>query len=233
MMAMGDMELPENPSDRDITEANRRTEFVRDAMPDNWLSYSEELENAAEVLWSHVGDVMTIEGESGIDGSIDLKKSSHHARTYVLLAGLALENALKAIIVTQNPALISSGVLHQSLKNHSLTRLAELIGDLQLTKVERRVLQICQDAIPYWGRYPVPLRFAGLKPAEAVTGDFRDTFRALHFRLCKRTYEAIKEGWDSGAGAKIRKVHSARYGDRIDTQEPFFPDEVNRGQKEG
>jgi len=216
------MEHPKNLSDNEIAKNNRKTEFVRDAMPDNWLSYAEELEEAAaEVIWSCVGDVMMVEGNTKIEGKMEIKKSSFHARSYILLAGLALENVLKAIIITRNPNLISTGQLHNSLKSHNLLNLAEKINDLKFTDGEKRVMRICQDAIPYWGRYPIPLSFDGLQPAEAATEKFRQTFRQLHFRLCKLTYDAIKDGWDSGAGAMCYKIRSRRYGDEIDINEPF------------
>ena len=163
---------------------------------------------------------MTVEGNVKIDGNME-KKSSFHARTYILLAGLAIENSLKAIIITNEPNKITSGKLHKSLKSHKLKDLAKLINRLSLTDKEEKVLKICQDAIPYWGRYPIPLHFNGLQPSEAATVEFRDTFRKLHYRLCKITYDTIKDGWDSGAGARCHIIRSKKYGDEIDLNEPF------------
>ena len=216
------MDLSNNPTDKEITITNRKTEFVRDAMPDAWLSYAEELEEAAEVIWNCVGDVMTVKNETNIEGNMEIEKFSVHARSYILLAGFALENALKAIIITRNPNLISSGQLHNSLKIHNLLNLAKTINDLKLTDKEEWVMRVCQGAIPYWGRYPVPLSFDGLKPTGAATGEFRQTFRQLHYRLCKLTYNAIKDGWDSEAGAQCYKIRSKRYGDEVDIKEPFL-----------
>lgn len=190
-------------------------------MPDNWLSYAEELGDAAEVIWNCAGEVMAVECNTKIEGNIEINKSFPHARSYILLAGFALENILKAIIITRNPNLISSGQLHNPLKSHNLLDLAKSIIDIEFTDKENQVLKICQDAIPYWGRYPIPLHFNGLQPVEAATVEFRKTFRQLHFRLCKLTYDAIKDGWDSGAGAKCHKIRSKRYGDEIDINEPF------------
>jgi ATP-dependent Clp protease ATP-binding subunit ClpC len=38
-----------------------------------------------------------------------------------------------------------------------------------------------------------------------------------------RIYDAIKDGWDSGAGAAVHRLRSRRYGDRVDLSEPLLP----------
>ncbi len=180
-------------------------------MPDSWLSYSEELEEAAEVLWSDKDNGMAIESETQFDGKWHTKKSSAHSRSYILLASLALENVLKGLIIAGNSNLISSGKLDKSLKSHKLLNLAKRVDGLVLSKGDVRILQICQDAIPYWGRYPIPLEYKGLKPIQAVTDKFHTNFRDLHFRLCKWLYEQLKEGWDSSVGPRLTVIHHIRY----------------------
>ena len=39
-------------TDHEIDELNARTIFVRDAMPDAWFDYAEELLESAEILWT-------------------------------------------------------------------------------------------------------------------------------------------------------------------------------------
>jgi hypothetical protein len=188
-------------------------------MPDSWLSYAEELEEAAEALWADKESGLNLEIETQLDGSLIGKKLSAHSRSYILLAGLALENILKGLIIAEDANLISSGKLDASLKRHNLLDLANRIDALELTDDEKQILQICQDAIPYWGRYPIPLEYQGLKPRQAASAKFHSEFRELHFRLCKRLYELLKDGWDSGVGAKTLQIRSIRYGDTIDTEE--------------
>jgi hypothetical protein len=211
------------PSDAEIDEANRRTEFVRDAMPDSWLSYAEELGEAAAALWSHTEDDLSVQATDQVDGPPAVRKCSPHARTYLLIAGLALENCLKGLAVVRNPTLVREGKICKALKTHNLLKLAEMTEELRLTESDRHVLQVCQDAIPYWGRYPVPLHFGDLEPAQAATESFRRAFEDLHYRLCRRIYDAIKDGWDSGAGAAVHRLRSRRYGDRVDLSEPLLP----------
>jgi hypothetical protein len=213
------MKLRPNPTDDQLEEFNQKNEFVRDASPSEWLSYSEDLRDAAEVLWADSENGMLLDVHTTVNGTSRFEKTTGHARSYILLAGLALENAIKAMLVANDPTLINSGILQKALKSHKLLDLASRISGLSLSKEEQQVLKICEDAIPYWGRYPIPLSFDGLQPKEAATAEFRDGFAKLHSRLCKDVYFAIRDGWDSGVGPKTWLVRSRRYGDEIDLSE--------------
>jgi hypothetical protein len=215
------MTLPPNPTDEQIDEYNKKQLFVRDALPASWLEYAEELEAAAEALWADSGNGMVLQAETQLDGSLLTSKVTAHSRSYILLASLALENILKGLIIANDPSLITSGSLAKSITSHKLIELAKKINGLVLSSEERNILQICQDAIPYWGRYPIPLEYQGLKPAEAASDKFRSCFRQLHFRLCKQLYDLIKDGLDSGVGAGTLNMRSIRYGDTIDPKEKF------------
>jgi hypothetical protein len=84
----------------DITERNRLQEFVRDGSPDNWLAYGEELHDSAELLWRHESEGLRVEttlsARHKVPGS---SKASHISRSYMLLAGFALENVFKGLLV--------------------------------------------------------------------------------------------------------------------------------------
>lgn len=209
------MRLPPNPTDDEIEEFNKRQEFIRDALPVSWLNYAEELMEAAEALWADKNNGMMLQVETQSDGTLSQKRSSKHSRSYILLASLALENVLKGLIIANNPKLIDSGQLDGNLKSHKLINLAQKIQGLALSDDEEKLLQICQDAIPYWGRYPIPLDYKGLKPAEAASEEFHSCFHQLHFRLCKKLYDLTKDGWDSGVGPSTLHASSIRYRDEF------------------
>lgn len=215
------MLLPPNPTDEQIDDYNKKQLFVRDALPVGWLEYSEELEEAAETLWADRDNRMLLQAETQLDGSMLSKKSSAHSRSYILLASLALENVLKGLIIANDAKLIASGKLDKSLKSHNLIDLTVRIDGLTLSKAEKHVIQVCQDAIPYWGRYPIPLEYRGLKPVEVANDKFRTCFRQLHFRLCKSLYDLVKDGWNSGVGPETLKTRRIHYGDTIDNKENF------------
>ncbi len=216
------MGLPEQPSDQQLADWNQKQEFVRDAMPSEWLGYAEDLADAAEALWTDRNQGMRLETTGQRERPTTSTKTSAHARSYILLAGLALENALKALLVAGDPALVNAGVLAASLKSHKLTELAAKIPGAGITGEETQILETCQEAIPYWGRYPIPLSYRGVSPAAAASAAFRDVFNQLHRRLCQAVHEQIRDGWDSGVGPKLLKTRSAKYGDQINLTEPLF-----------
>lgn len=213
------MKLPPNPTDDQLEEFNKKQLFTRDALPSEWLSYAEDLGQAAETLWADSDNRLELQAETQLDKSLEIIKSIAHSRSYILLASLALENVLKGLLVAGDSKLVSGGYLDKTLKSHKLVELARRINELVLSNDEESILEVCQDAIPYWGRYPIPLEYKGLKPKEAASSEFRDTFRTLHFRLCKRLYDLLKDGRDSGVGPKTLKMRSVRYGDSIDMKE--------------
>lgn len=93
-----------------VATTNRRTLFIRDALPSEWLLYSQELADVAEVIWRGGEQTRVLTTLQGPAGSSTVEGCSHsHARTYILLAGLALENVLKGLLIAGNRQLISSG----------------------------------------------------------------------------------------------------------------------------
>jgi hypothetical protein len=220
---MSDRIEPKEPlTNQEIAETNSKVLFVRDALPSAWLAYSEQLAESAEAVWSHSPETMDVETKPIEDGKTLITKTFPKPHPYLLLAGFALENILKAILIVDDPTLISTGVLDAKVKSHDLAKLATDCGLLILSEEESELLATCSGAIPYWGRYPIPLHHKVRRDVEHVTSTMRETFNKLHYRLCKLVYDKIKDGWDSGAGAKIDKVRSRKYGDAMDPKEPFF-----------
>ncbi len=203
----------------DMKSQNRQAVWTRDAMPGEWLEYADELWDAAEVLWKEPANGIRV--VSDVDPSTletTTKKFYSSSRPYVLLVGFALENLLKGLLVTSDPGLITVDSLPKDLKTHKLLTLTEKIPDLEISEDERHVVRTAGEALPYWGRYPVPLRPNQVLPEVAVDENFRDTYRSLHLRLGRMIYAAIKDGWDSGTGPRHDSVWSARYEEEAPTR---------------
>jgi hypothetical protein len=216
-------------SDEELESLNSRIVFVRDAMPDTWQDHAYELMNSAEILWQQKEEGLRIEAEltgqdpqSGITLTQPAKKISAISRPYILLAGFALENLIKGLLVAQDPSHINSGKLSRDLKSHKLLILVSKVAGLSLSKEEQSVCQTVQDALPYWGRYPIPLAFNGVLPEVAIDDEFRRVFLKLHHKLGDQLHGIIRDGWDSGVGPRIIKIRDAKYGDEIDHNEPLF-----------
>lgn len=198
---------------------NRQAIWTRDAMPGEWLEYADELWDAAEVVWKNPANGIRV--VSDVDPTtLETTSREFHSssRPYILLIGFALENLLKGILVTLDPGLITVDSLPKDLKTHKLLILAEKIPDLKISDDERHVIRTAEEALPYWGRYPVPLHPNQVLPEVAVDESFRDTYQSLHIRLGRMIYVAIKDGWDSGTGPRHESVRFERYEDEAPTR---------------
>ena len=217
MFDLTDEELS-NLSDEELDEINAKTIFVRDAMPGEWLDYADELMDAAEILWEKKdhGRRLYVEGfgeNTDLEKTKEPKIISSISRTYILLAGFSLENLIKGLLVAQNPSHITSGKLSGDLKSHRILNLVRKVKNFPLSKEEKNVCKIIQDALPYWGRYPIPLEFNGVLPEIAINADLRKVILELHERLSFRIYQLIRDGWESGVGPGISEFRSSKYGD--------------------
>lgn len=81
-------------------------------------------------------------------------------RVYMLLAGLALENLAKSVIVAGQPELVTEEALGQDWPGHGhdLRGLFRRAG-LKLSWEELRLVLGLQHYVEWMGRYPVPKRF--------------------------------------------------------------------------
>jgi hypothetical protein len=191
--------------------------FVRDASPASWLEYAEELRDAAELLWSHSSDGLRVAVtlDQQFVPSEGAFKVSSISRTYMLLAGFALENVLKGILVAIYPTRVNTGNITRDLRSHNLPSLAAKIPGLTLSDQERKFCESATAAIPYWGRYPIPLEKGGLSIEIGVDEQVRKTFLGIFDLLAHQLYWAVRDGWDSGVGPQTLKMRSNKYEDKI------------------
>lgn len=214
--------MPKEPYlfiDEDDKKRNEVILFVRDATPDAWRDCASELRNSAELLWKDRSNSLRVEAVEGweldengqLEAKAESKKIYSVSRSYFLLAGFALENLLKGYLVAANPSLITDGTLSKDIKTHKLSILFKKIEGFDLDSQESEFCSIAEQAIPYWGRYPVPLTFSKVVPEVGLTDELRQGFLTVYDRLDERLYEKIRDGWDSGVGVKLHKIDDPKY----------------------
>lgn len=209
-------------SEEELDTLNAKTLFIRDAMPGSWLEIAGELQHAAELVWSESNNKVAVEAvfqgsEDGQPRLVELKRYSPLLRVWVLLAGYAVENLVKGLLVAQNPDHISSGKL-KNIGQHGIVRLAHQLEGISLSEKEHRVCEVFDEAIPYWGRYPIPKDFRRLTAHMVPDSTFRQIYLDLCERLEATLHELVKDGWDSGVGPAMLKSQDAN---DIDLTEPF------------
>ena len=215
------MKLSPNTTGEEIDTWNKRQEFVRDAVPSRWIDYSLELQEAAKNLWSNRANSMEVTMLHGQSVGDCITQELSNPRIYALLAGLALENSLKAQLIVEQPAYITDAKLHKPFRTHQLIKLMDLVKDMEFDEGERKLAAICEQAIPYWGRYPVPRDYNDVAEEHKLGDKFHSDFVALNHRIRKHVHDAIKDGWDSGVGPKTLKIRSAEFDDDLELDKPF------------
>jgi hypothetical protein len=201
-----------------IEDRSKLSKFIIDGAPSEWLFYAEELMVAAEILWERndgsmsseiIGPVM----KNGKNKVTESKKVSSISRTYFLLVGFAIENLLKGFIVFDDPSTITSGEVKR-IKSHKITILVKEISEIRLSEAELDICKKIEEAIPYWGRYPIPLEYSGITPDIGVTAEIRKIIKDMYDRLALQLYKKVKDGWDSGTGEQVLNVFIRKYEQR-------------------
>jgi hypothetical protein len=117
---------------------NQISSFISDAMPDAWLDYALELKRSAEIIWKTNDDsIRLLMSEELAQDLEDIRHTKKEflsiSRPYILLAGFALENLIKGLLVFQNPSHITRGKLSKELQSHKILILVKKIDGIELS----------------------------------------------------------------------------------------------------
>lgn len=105
-----------------------------------------------------------------------------------LLAGFAIENILKALIIFENPSYVSGGRLARCLLSHNLTALSEQANADKIHQYLGRICLILESGLTTWARYPSEASVKDIKSAERDMNDldwllYKDAFKSLNAEL--------------------------------------------------
>lgn len=167
-----------------MSDVEAHLAFVREwANPHSWLMAADDLhEQALAQYQRRDGTILMIrkDGEAESWDRVD--------KSIFLLGGFALENAIKAFLVYENPDWVAGGELSRSLKSHSLTKLQERAKYIPYKRRHIEVLRGFESGLESWARYPCALTLARTQQADSLapelwTGYLR-VMRAYGNRLC-------------------------------------------------
>ena len=129
-------------------------QFVQMANPHSWFLVADNLHAQAVALRNTVGQsLLTFR-----DIKVRFEESWDATnRSVFLISGFALENALKAFLVYENPGWISNGTLSRKLRSHSLTGLSQLSTLVPYKNRSQSILRGFEDGLESWARYPCSL----------------------------------------------------------------------------
>jgi hypothetical protein len=131
--------------------------FVEMANPHSWLLAADNLHLQALLLYSRQGQsTLTLtDFKAGV-----VKTWDSTNKAVFLLGGFALENAIKAFLVYENPHWISNGKLSKRLRSHSLTKLQKQSSLIPFKNRHLGVLEQFEEGLESWARYPCGLSLA-------------------------------------------------------------------------
>lgn len=200
------------PSKLKQTSAERR--FVDEANPNQWLLVADNLHCQAVEVRGRFGKSI----EAQTDGANVLIGEWDGAnRSAFLLAGFALENALKAFLVYENSSWISNGRLSGKLRSHNLVELKNQSRCVPYKRESIAVLRRFEDGLETWARYPCSLDASVPIVQVQMTDDDWDKYLHLMAAYGRRLTKLLSEKiWNGPHGFKARwSYHGEHLGAHI------------------
>jgi hypothetical protein len=202
-------------ADAEMVDENRR--FVDEyANPHSWLQAAKQLHEQAVDLYARRGksSILTRVDPKGmiLDQQVQVDKS------VFLLGGFAIENALKAFLVYENPAWISNGKLARPLRTHGLVALQRGSKFVPYKRRYTKVLKAFESGLDSHFRYPCALSIDETKQEyklyDALWSEYLKVMRSYGRRLS----DLFEKGWRGPHGAYGRWYME---GDVLGFSKPF------------
>ncbi|MBO0333492.1 hypothetical protein J0X12_07700 [Sneathiella sp. CAU 1612] len=140
------------------TANDQHKEFALSAHPQSWFIVADNLHSQAFKLYGQRGM-----SYYSLRIGDEVRRWDAISKSVFLLCGFALENAIKAFLVFENPQWVSNGRLAKQLKNHSLTELSSLSDTIPYKYKYNRILRVFESGLESWARYPCTLTIDTLK----------------------------------------------------------------------
>ncbi|WIW45406.1 hypothetical protein ML401_28755 [Bradyrhizobium sp. 62B] len=178
---------------------NRR--FVDDyANPHAWLLTAENLHDQATEMYGR-------RNRSSILSRLNAKGEVVHQMRGVdkpvfLLGGFALENAIKAFLVYENPSWISNGRLSSLLTSHKLTVLRDRSNLVPYKKTYTHVLEAFESGLDSWFRYPCALTVQDTHEGQHLYEHLWDGYTKLMRAYGKKLVMLLDKEWTGPHGSR-------------------------------
>ena len=136
--------------------------------PYNWFAQGAGLLRAAYILWerhkSNFDNIMLRINNKETFSLADLvnRHTNRWGSSYMLLAGLAIENAVKGLIISQKNVPPNQGHIPKECQGHDLGQLFITAG-LEIEAEEEHLIEYLTEAILWKGRYHTPLKVNSIK----------------------------------------------------------------------
>lgn len=167
------------------------------AHPHSWLLVADNLHAQAIALRERV-DTGFLTYQKG-DGSV-LGRWPLTNRATFLLAGFALENAIKGFLVYENPSWVADGKLARKLRSHKLVHLALMSSLAPWPKKSMAILEQFERGLDSWARYPCALSASSTEAEQNLSEYLWSQYLALAAAYGRDLCRLLERGWNGPHG---------------------------------
>jgi hypothetical protein len=125
-------------------------------------------------------------------------------RSIFLLGGFALENAIKAFLVYENPQFVADGKLAPTLRSHSLVKLKRKSRTIPLPQRSEAIIEVFEEGLETWSRYPSGLTAQQTDHHRWVTPELWRSYSELMRRYGRKLRSHLEKGWRGPHGASAK-----------------------------
>ena len=116
-------------------------------------------------------------------------------RSMFLLGGFALENAIKAFLVYENPNFVADGRLARELRSHRLIALKNQSKLIPMPKRSEMIVAVFEEGIETWSRYPCGLTAQQSDMQRWFTPELWTAYCGLMRRYGRTLKALLEKGW--------------------------------------
>ncbi len=167
-------------------------EFAQAAHPHSWMLVADNLYEQSVTLYRQFPSGKTTQTDG--NGSILGEWPSSNRSTF-LLAGFALENAIKAFLVYEHPQWVSNGVLARSLRSHALVALSQESSLIPWQKRGPAILSRFEQGLESWARYPCALSATETETERNLPPTLWAGYLGLMRAYGKALMALLQQGW--------------------------------------
>lgn len=171
--------------------------FVEIAHPHSWMLVADNLFEQSVVLHEQLRSSETMQKDA--KGAIIGAWSSSNRSTF-LLAGFALENAIKAFLVYEHPEWVSNGILARPLRSHALVHLSNMSSLIPWKKRGPVILSRFEQGLESWARYPCALTASATDSEQNLPPALWSGYLGLMRAYGKAIMALLQRGWDGPHG---------------------------------
>ena len=172
-------------------------EFSQAAHPHSWMLVADNLYEQSIALYRQFPSGTTTQTDG--TGTV-LGQWPSSSRSTFLLAGFALENAIKAFLVYEHPQWVSNAVLARPLRSHKLVMLSQKSSLIPWQKRAPSILSRFEQGLESWARYPCALDATETQYEQNLPSALWASYLRLMSAYGKALMALLEQGWHGPHG---------------------------------